>query len=96
MISKRASILIPVLCFLLFSVLNSNAADDRFQDHRDGTITDRCTGLMWSKNADPAAGPFNWSQALDAVSGLNAKKYCGYQDWRLPNVNELASLIDRT
>jgi hypothetical protein len=51
---------------------------------------------MWSKNADPAAGSFNWLQALDAVSGLNAKKYCGYQDWRLPNVNELASIVDRS
>ena len=84
------------LFFLLFFIVNSYAAEERFQDHRDGTITDRFTGLMWSKNADPAAGPFNWSQALDAVSGLNANKYCGYQDWRLPNVNELASLVDRS
>lgn len=95
-ILKKLPILVLVLFFLLFSIVNSYAIEERFQDHRDGTITDRFTGLMWSKNADPAAGPFNWSQALNAVSGLNAKKYCGYQDWRLPNVNELASLIDRT
>ncbi|RZB30528.1 MAG: hypothetical protein SRB1_02808 [Desulfobacteraceae bacterium Eth-SRB1] len=95
-ISKKSLILIPVLCCLLFSVLNSNAANDRFQDHRDGTITDRRTGLMWSKNTDPAAGSFNWFQAVDAVAGLNAKKYCGYRDWRLPDVNELASLVDRS
>ncbi|MDO9566324.1 MAG: DUF1566 domain-containing protein [Candidatus Desulfaltia sp.] len=95
-VSKRLLILIPVLFFLLFSSLNIYALEKRFQDHKDGTITDQFTGLMWSKDADPAAGPFNWFQALDAVSGLNAKRYCGHQDWRLPNINELASLVDRS
>ncbi len=49
---------------------------------------------MWAKEAD-FAEVYNWFHALDAVSKLNANGYCGYHDWRLPNVNELASLIDR-
>ena len=70
--------------------------DGRFLDHMDGTVTDRLTGLMWTRNAGPAAGQYNWFRALDAVSQLNANEYCGYHNWRLPNVNELATLIDRS
>lgn len=64
-----------------------------FADHGDGTATDLNTGLMWVK--DPAAaglgGTYDWSGALAACENLT---YAGYSDWRLPNVNELQSLVD--
>ncbi|MBU4345166.1 MAG: DUF1566 domain-containing protein [Desulfobacteraceae bacterium] len=90
------TILFLLLAFLLFSGEKSFGEEGRFLDHINGTVTDRLTGLMWTRNAGPAAGTCNWFCALDAVSQLNTKKHCGYHDWRLPNVNELATLIDRS
>lgn len=65
-----------------------------FCDNRDGTITDRATGLMWSK-ADSGRG-MNWESALAWVQQRNAEKYLGHSDWRLPNAKELQSLVDYT
>ncbi|GFO69565.1 hypothetical protein GMLC_31440 [Geomonas limicola] len=75
----------------------------RFTDNLNGTISDNLTGLIWLKDADcaelqPAAG-LTWSAALSSVSTL-ASGRCGLSDtsaageWRMPNVNELESLID--
>jgi len=63
-----------------------------FHDNADGTVSDRATGLMWSK-ADGRA-PMNWQQALAWVQQLNATNYLGHADWRLPNAKELQSLLD--
>ena len=51
-------------------------------------ITDRLTGLMWIKDSVVA---INWWDAL-AISRLATD--CGYDDWRLPNVLELESLLN--
>jgi len=60
-----------------------------FLDNRDGTITDRATGLTWTK-AD-SGKTMNWQQALAYAEKL---KLAGHDDWRLPNVKELQSLVD--
>jgi hypothetical protein len=59
-------------------------------------MTDSLTGLMWTKDANLSGGYNTWQQALDYVAGMNAGTYpnLGYSDWRLPNVNELESLIN--
>jgi sugar lactone lactonase YvrE len=53
-------------------------------------VTDALTGLMWSRNGNPVNGKMNWSDAIDYANGFTL---CGYSDWRLPNVNEMESLI---
>jgi hypothetical protein len=53
-------------------------------------VTDNLTGLMWSKNAN-LAGLITWNAALNYANNLT---FCGYSDWRLPNIKELKSLID--
>ncbi|MDD2365135.1 MAG: DUF1566 domain-containing protein [Desulfuromonadaceae bacterium] len=66
----------------------------RFTDNGDQTVTDTLTGLIWSKNANPASTTKTWQGALDYIKTLNSSSYMGYNDWRLPNVTELESLID--
>lgn len=56
------------------------------------------TGLIWLKNAN-CFGARTWDQAIADCSGL-ASGSCGLTDgsiacdWRLPNINELNSLVD--
>jgi len=71
----------------------------RFTNNRDGTITDRLTGLIWLKAAGGSRGAEDWATAIafcnklkDGTAGLRDKSRPG--DWRLPNVRELHSLID--
>ena len=63
----------------------------RFADNGDETVTDRLTGLMWTKNADQANGILDWEEALSKSAACAEG---GYTDWRLPNRKELESLID--
>jgi hypothetical protein len=55
-------------------------------------IHDRLTGLCWRREADITNGPVSWQEALDAVEIINAGNRDGV--WRLPNINELESLVD--
>lgn len=66
----------------------------RFLDNGDNTITDRLTGLMWTKNSSESSG--TWQQALDYVAGMNSGSHTNYShiNWRLPNVLDLRSLLD--
>jgi hypothetical protein len=70
----------------------------RFTDNMDGTITDNLTGLIWLKDAN-CFSAISWSAALANSSNLQNGQ-CGLTDgsvsgdWRLPNSNEIESLID--
>ena len=61
----------------------------RFTDNGDGTVTDKCTGLMWQKETAP--GEYTWQDALKYCENLSL---AGHDDWRLPNVRELQSIVD--
>jgi len=67
--------------------VNDNSTPD---DASDDTVTDNLTGLMWTKNANMASK--TWE---DAKSYCEELSHAGHNDWHLPNVNELLSLIDR-
>ncbi|MBI9077066.1 MAG: DUF1566 domain-containing protein [Desulfatibacillum sp.] len=64
----------------------------RFLDHGDGTVTDLMTHLMWTKNASVESA--SWEIALSNMETRNGTAYLGHSDWRLPNVEEMASLLD--
>ena len=71
-----------------------------FHDNDDGTITDRSTGLTWTKvdsghlrAGEKKDGKLNWEQALRWAEEL---EHAGHSDWRLPNAKELQSLVDYT
>lgn len=69
--------------------------DDRFTDNGDDTVTDNLTGLMWLNDYSsiPDGNSGSWIQALDRCEDL-VFPVSGYDDWRLPNVRELMSMID--
>ena len=70
----------------------------RFTDNGNGTVKDNLTGLIWLKDANCFSAR-TWAQALSDANSL-ASGSCGLTDgssvgnWRLPNVNELESLIN--
>jgi formylglycine-generating enzyme required for sulfatase activity len=62
-----------------------------FVDNGDGTVTDRVTGLMWQKEGSSEG--MTWADAKEYVNKLNSAHFGGFSDWRLPTIEELASLI---
>jgi photosystem II stability/assembly factor-like uncharacterized protein len=68
----------------------------RFVDHGDGTVTDRLTGLMWTRDVLQGGSNLAWTAALDYVAGMNAgtKPNYAHSGWRMPNLIEARSLLD--
>lgn len=55
------------------------------------TVTDQQTGLMWQRGT--TATTYTWADASTRCDGLSL---AGYDDWRLPEIKELLSLVDDT
>lgn len=79
----------------------ATAPDSRFNDNGNGTVTDLATGLIWKRCAEGLSGAdcaigtpmqLAWKQALQYAANA---EFAGSSLWRLPNKNELASLIER-
>ena len=58
-----------------------------YTDNGDGTITDNVTGLMWQQD------PGEKMTYQQAAAGADSFTLAGYDDWRLPTIKELYSLI---
>ena len=81
----------------------------RFTNNGDQSVTDNLTGLIWTKDADlmktrdpsfdtdgtPQDGVVTRQHALNYIKKLNSENYQGHNDWRLPNRNELESLVNK-
>ena len=59
-----------------------------YKDNGDGTITDRVTGLMWTKD------PGEKMTFADALKNAAKRRDGGHTDWRLPSIKELYSLMN--
>lgn len=69
-----------------------------YTDNGDGTITDNVTGLMWVKSPDlngdgdiRADDKRSYQDAMDQAQDF---ALAGYDDWRVPTIKELYSLMD--
>jgi len=69
----------------------------------ESVVTDSATGLMWQQSdselwsklwAITYYGNYSWKGAKDLVWTVNSKGYAGYKDWRLPTLEEAASLLN--
>lgn len=71
-----------------------------YTDNGDGTITDMSTNLMWIKCVEGLSGSDCYSGAPTALAWeaalahAHSRIYAGHEDWRLPNIKELASIVD--
>ncbi len=65
-------------------------------------VIDNVTGLSWVASPDTdgdgvlesPADKLSWWDAMDYPATLNGQNFGGYNDWRLPSIKELYSLID--
>ncbi|WP_298607296.1 DUF1566 domain-containing protein [uncultured Thiothrix sp.] len=77
---------------------------NQFQDNGNGTISDQKTHLMWQKcpigqtGNDCSGEPevLTWLNALNKAVTLNNNNYANYSDWRMPNMKELSTLVERS
>ena len=68
------------------------------------TIIDLVTGLEWEKKCSSCGGNhdwssgYNWSGIWTWLAAVNAENsgagYAGHNDWRIPNMNELLTLVN--
>lgn len=68
--------------------------DQRFTNNCDGTFSDHLTGLMWINTYTIVFSNSTWIEAMLAIDDYNTNEFAGYNDWRMPNIKELQSLLD--
>ena len=72
-----------------------------YTDNGDGTVTDKATGLVWQKCSRGQNNDASCTGTATASNWSTAVSYCGSltlagKTWRLPNINELKSIVDTT
>lgn len=81
--------------------IDPSTPDTEFTDNNnDGTVTHKRTGLMWQRcsvgqswmsstsSCSGTASIYTYDAALSLISTV-----AGYNDWRVPNANELTSIV---
>ena len=55
------------------------------------TVQDAATGLQWQYGGSEF--PLDWTGAHTFIDALNARRWAGHDDWRLPTVAELLTIL---
>lgn len=66
---------------------------DLVRDNARELVTDRVNYLQWQDTSDVNQTKRSWQNAVDYCEHLSLG---GYDDWRLPNKNELFSIVDHS
>jgi hypothetical protein len=76
----------------------NNSASGFSNDYKllnDGKVViDRASGLMWQQSG--SAKDISFDEAAKYVAQLNSDQYAGYNNWRLPTLEEAMSLMEKT
>ena len=67
---------------------------NHFKDNNNNTVSDQATELMWQKLGSSKV--MTWIEAREYVDKLNREGFAGHSDWRIPTIEELASLMERS
>jgi Protein of unknown function (DUF1566) len=82
--------------------LKSDTPTNRFVVNVNGTVLDTKTQMLWKQCieglsgvncADGTAIFFTWKSAFDHSAVIS---FGGFNDWRVPNIKELESIVERS
>ena len=91
-----------------YSGTTSITVNSKVDNHSNNVVYDNKTTLMWSRYISGSVGPGSdgklpWTTTGAAATAEGIFPYCaaantmslaGYSDWRIPNINEITSLLD--
>jgi predicted heme/steroid binding protein len=78
---------LPVRATEKFQTEKQETGDGRFIAHYNGTVSDKKTGLMWAAGDDGKG-----INKRDLSAYFNNYRAGGYDDWRIPTVDELKTI----
>ena len=84
-IAKMVRIIFSISLFI--SLLQA----EFIRDNTKEIVIDTSTNLIWQDNNDTSLITKTWTNTISYCESLSLG---GYQDWKLPNINELQSLVD--
>jgi len=71
--------------------------ETNYEDNGDGTVSDLVTGLMWQKSPNmDGDGDIDYADKMsfdESMAAADTFSLAGYNDWRLPSIKEMYSLI---
>lgn len=77
-----------ILCvFVIVGILNATCT----RNNTKKIVSCNDSGLMWQDDNNINNNKKEWQEAINYCEDLN---FAGYNDWRLPNYNEIESIID--
>lgn len=66
--------------------------ENAFQKISDTMVIDHATNLIWQQSG--SRYPMMWDQAQRYIRMLSESGFGGYQNWRMPTINEILSLVN--
>jgi|GEM_PF-1860515 len=77
--------------FDIWSDASASNIENQYINNENGTVSDLKTGLMWATSYEIKE---NILEAKQYIEQLNRKGFAGYTDWRIPTLNEVASIVE--
>ena len=103
LLARFAFLRFLALLLLVCGSITPALAGKTYSDNDDGTVTDPTTGLVWMRcsmgqtwngtTCTGKASAYTFDQA-NALTGTLT--FAGQSDWRVPNIRELQTIVDRT